>query len=54
MFYDNEKTRDENSEQNQRTNHNRNAILLLTALAGFAAGVISLAVVSKRAAEEFL
>lgn len=53
MFYDREKSREENRDQNERTLHNRNAFLFLGAITALATGVITLAIATNRAVKEF-
>lgn len=53
MFYDDDKTKEENRESRERTQHNRDCVLLVTALIALGTGLLALAMTSHKAAKEF-
>lgn len=53
MFYDDSKTTEENKRTNEKTIHNRECIVIITALVALGTGLLALAVASNKAAKEF-
>lgn len=53
MFYDDKKTKEENKHTYEKTVHNRECIVIITALVALGTGLLTLAVASNKAAREF-